>query len=89
MVRSAQSPEEAVVDVRIGVTYSMREIELELDDSVDRDDLKAHIAEALADDAQVLWMTDKRGREIAVPSAKVAFVEIGHPADQRNIGFSV
>jgi len=77
------------VDVRIGVTYSMREIELELDDQVDRDELKEHIAEALADDGKVLWMTDKSGREIAIPSNKVAYLEIGHPAEQRSIGFSV
>ena len=77
------------MDVRIGVTYSMREIEIEIDDSIDRDELKGHIAEALEDDSKVLWMTDKRGREIAVPSSKVAFVEIGHPAEQRSIGFSV
>ena len=77
------------MDVRIGVTYSMREIELELDDQVDRDELKEHIAEALADDGKVLWMTDKSGREIAIPSNKVAYLEIGHPAEQRSIGFSV
>ncbi len=77
------------MDVRIGVTYSMRELELELEDSLDRDELKDHVAEALADDSKVLWMTDKRGREIAIPSSKVAYVEIGSPAEQRSIGFSV
>ena len=77
------------MDVRIGVTYSMREIELELDDTVDRDELKEHVAEALSAEDKVLWMTDKSGREIAIPSNKVAFVEIGHPAEQRSIGFSI
>ena len=77
------------MDVRIGVTYSMRELELELEDSLDRDELKDHVAEALADDGKVLWMTDKRGREIAIPASKVAYVEIGSPAEQRSIGFSV
>jgi len=75
------------VDVRIGVTNSMREIELELDDATDRAALKAQIDEALAAEGGVLWITDKRGREVAVPAAKVGYVEIGHPAEARTIGF--
>lgn len=77
------------MDVRIGITQSMRELEVELDDAVGRDDLKAKIAEAMSDDDNVLWLTDKKGREIAVPSAKIAYVEIGSGSDQRSIGFSV
>ena len=76
------------MDVRIGVTNSMREIDLDVDDSIDRGQLKDHIEKALADEDGVLWMADKRGREVAVPSAKVAYVEIGSPAESRRIGFS-
>jgi hypothetical protein len=76
------------VDVRIGVTNSMREIDLDVDDSIDRGELKEHIEKALADDDAVLWVADKRGREVAVPSSKVAYVEIGSPAEGRRIGFS-
>ena len=75
------------MDVRIGVTQSMREIDLDLDDDADRDALKAQISEVLADEEGVLWITDKRGREVAVPSAKIAFVEIGSPTESRTIGF--
>lgn len=75
------------MDVRIGVTHSMREIDLDLDDDADRDALKSQINEVLADDEGVLWITDKRGREVAVPSAKIAFVEIGSPTESRTIGF--
>jgi hypothetical protein len=76
------------VDVRIGVTNSMRELELEYPDSVDRDALKAEISGQLANGSGVLWLTDKKGRDVAVPVEKVAYVEIGHPAQQRAIGFS-
>jgi hypothetical protein len=76
------------VDVRIGVTNSMREIDLDLDDSIDRGELKDHIEKALTSEDGVLWMADKRGREVVVPSSKVAYVEIGSPADGRTIGFT-
>jgi len=76
------------VDVRIGVTYTPKEIEVELGDDADRDQLRKDIEGALANDEGVLWLTDKRGRTVAVPSAKVAYVEIGSPSDERRVGFS-
>jgi hypothetical protein len=76
------------VDVRIGVTYSPRELDIELAPDVDRDEIKARIDEALSDDDKVLWLTDNHGREFAIPSAKVAYVEIGSPDHERRIGFA-
>ena len=75
------------MDVRIGVTYSPKELDLDLGDDVDRQALKKTIEDALSDDDGVLWMTDKRGREVAIPSSKVAYVELGSPEDERRIGF--
>jgi len=77
------------VDVRIGVTYTPKEIEIELGDDADRDQLRKDIEGALANGEGVLWLTDKRGRTVAVPSAKVAYVEIGSPSDERKVGFGV
>jgi hypothetical protein len=75
------------VDVRIGVTQAPRELSLELADDTDRDELKARIDAALADGEGVLWITDQRGREVAIPSKKVAYVELGTPDGDRRIGF--
>jgi hypothetical protein len=75
------------VDVRIGVTHAPREINVEMDDGIDRQQLKADVATALADDAAVLWLTDKRGRDIGIPSSKVAYIEIGTADNDRKIGF--
>ena len=75
------------MDVRIGVTHAPREINVEMDDGIDRQKLKADVAAALADDAAVLWLTDKRGRDIGIPSSKVAYVEIGTADNDRKIGF--
>lgn len=76
------------MDVRIGVTYSPREIDLQLADDVDRVALRKQVDDVLADDALVLWLTDRKGNEIGVPSAKVAYIEIGSADDGPSFGFS-
>ena len=48
---------------------------------------RPQIDAALADDDGVLWLIDERGREVAIPSASVAYVEIGTPDGDRRIGF--
>ncbi len=73
--------------VRIGVTYTAKEIEVDLDDA-DSDELVKVIEEAMADEAKVLWLTDRRGRRVGVPSAKVAYIEIGGH-EERRVGFGV
>jgi hypothetical protein len=75
------------VDVRIGVIHTVKEIEVELPSDVDRDAVKASIDKALADDDNTLWLTDRHGREVAVPSGKIAYVELGSPDSERRIGF--
>ncbi len=75
------------MDVRIGVTQAPREITLELADDIDRAWLKTHVDEVLADGDRVLWLTDQRGREVAIPSKKIAYVELGTPDGDRRIGF--
>jgi Protein of unknown function (DUF3107) len=74
------------VDVRIGVTQA-REVEVEMAEDTDPAELRAAIEAALADADGVLWLTDRRGRQVAVPSAKVAYIEVGSPNDARRIGF--
>lgn len=74
------------MDVRIGVTHSMREIDLELDDAVDRDELQTAVEAALSGTESVFWLTDKRGRKVAIPSEKIAYIEIAQ-AEARSIGF--
>jgi hypothetical protein len=75
------------VDVRIGVTYSPKEIDVELPDDTDPKKLRGEIEKALSDDDLVLWLTDRRGRVVGVPSGKVAYIEIGSPDESHRIGF--
>lgn len=75
------------MDVRIGLAQSVRELELELPDDTDVEALKADVAQVLADDDAVLWLTDKKGTQLAVAGGKVTYVSIGTAETKRGIGF--
>ncbi len=74
------------MDVRIGVTQAPRELNFELDDG-DREKIESAVEAALSGAVDVLTLTDRRGRRIAVPSAKIAYVELGPVDGDRRIGF--
>ncbi len=74
------------MDVRIGIVQTPKELEVELGEDADRDKVLQDIETALAGDA-VLWLTDRRGRRVGVPVAKVAYVEVGAPTPDRRVGF--
>ena len=75
------------MEVRIGVTYSAKELEVDLPDDAERDQLMKLVNEALGDANGVLWLSDRRGRQIAVPSAKIAYVEVDPATTDRRVGF--
>lgn len=76
------------MELRIGVTHSARDISLELEsDEKSRAAVHQAVEEALAGKTEVLWLKDKRGREVAVPAEKIAFVEFGAPEGERRLGF--
>jgi hypothetical protein len=75
------------VDVRIGIVQSAKELEVELDEDADRDAVIADIEASLGQEAGVLMLTDRKGRRVAIPVAKVAYVEVGAPTHERRVGF--
>ncbi len=75
------------MDVRIGVTQAPREINIELAENVDREELKSRVEAALAGATDVLWISDKRGKDVGIPSAKIAYIELGSADGDRRIGF--
>ena len=75
------------MDVRIGITQAPREIEVELADDADVKALTDQIESSLANGEGVFWLTDRKGRKVAVPAAKVAYVEIGSPDEERRVEF--
>ncbi|MDQ3896857.1 MAG: DUF3107 domain-containing protein [Actinomycetota bacterium] len=76
------------MEIRIGVTYSPKEIEIELDDDVAGDALVEQITASVGDETAMLWLTDRKGRRVGVPTAKLAYVEIGAPRSDRRVGFT-
>jgi uncharacterized protein DUF3107 len=74
------------VDVHIGVTYSAKELDVELAEGVDAEQLKSEVETAMTAGG-VLWLTDRKGRQVGIPVDKIAYVEIGSPDADRRIGF--
>lgn len=76
------------MDVRIGVTYTGKELDIDLGDDADADAVQADVDAAIGGDTSVLWLTDKKGRRLGIPTDKLAYVEIGSPDAERRIGFA-
>ena len=75
------------MDVRIGVTYVAREIQIEMSEDADSDAVRADVDAALGNGSGELWLTDRRGHQYGVPVDKIAYVEVGSQQGRR-IGFA-
>ena len=75
------------MDVRIGVVQSPKEIELELPDGTDADEISSQVEAAVGSESGVLWLTDRKGRRVGIPSARIAYVELNTTTDERRVGF--
>lgn len=75
------------MDVRIGIIQTVKELDVDLPEGTSHAEIVADVDKALAQPDGVLWLTDKRGRRVAVPSAKIAYIEIGGGAEERRVGF--
>ena len=72
------------MEVRIGVQHVTRE--LVVDSAESQEAVVAAVSAAVAGKTEVLALTDERGRQVVVPSNKLAYVEIGEP-ESRRVGF--
>jgi hypothetical protein len=72
------------VEVRIGVQHVTRE--LVVDSAESQEAVVAAVSAAVSGTTDVLALTDERGRQVVVPSNKLAYVEIGEP-ESRRVGF--
>ncbi|MEX2395148.1 MAG: DUF3107 family protein [Actinomycetota bacterium] len=78
------------MDVIFGVQGSDRSIKVQLEDAAQVKDLRAQIEKAFSDKngTKLLWVTDKDGVEIGIPTDKLAFVEFGKDKAERHVGFA-
>jgi hypothetical protein len=76
---------EVSVEVKVGIADTARELVLNSDQSPD--EIESLVAAALKASAGTLSLVDDKGRRFVVPSARIAYVEIG-TADSRRVGFA-
>lgn len=74
------------MEVRIGVLYSAKELSVELEGGK-ADDVVAAVEDALKGGAPVIWLTDRKGRRVGVPTDKVAYVEVAEEDAAKRVGF--
>ena len=74
------------MDLRIGLTQTPKELEIQLPEDADPAAIQTQVDAAIAQ-GTTLWLTDRKGRQVGVSGAKLAYVEIGSPHDERRIGF--
>ena len=65
------------MEVKIGVQHVNRE--LTVDTNQEGDEIEAAVAKALSEGEGLLSLTDVKGRRIVVPTAKIAYIEMGSP----------
>ena len=74
------------MELRIGIADNAQPITVTLPDDADRENIKESVEAALRGAAPVLWLTDDKGREIAVAASRLTHVEMGPPGSHP-IGF--
>lgn len=74
-----------LVDIRIGIANSPREIAFESAQS--SAEIEKIVATALDSDAKFLSMKDDKGKVYIVPTASLAYLELGSE-ESRRIGFA-
>lgn len=82
--KKSAKTEGARSEVRISVSDQAREITIEV--AAERDEVLSTVKKAISE-SQPLVLTDIRGRQYLIPSAKISSIEIGDSAERR-VGFA-
>ncbi|MGO2659655.1 DUF3107 domain-containing protein [Mycetocola reblochoni] len=72
------------MDIRIGITNSARELAFESQQS--KKDVEETVARALGEGSSYFTLSDVKGRSFLVPTAALAYVELGGE-ESRRVGF--
>ena len=74
------------MEVKLGVTYSPKELVVETDQSPD--DVAKLVEEAVGGKTRVLWLSETRGRRVGVPTEELDSIELGEEHPDKRVGFS-
>ncbi len=72
------------VDIRIGIANTARELSFESAQTAA--EVEKAVADALGSDAKFLSLSDDKGKVYLVPTAALAYIEIGG-GESRRVGF--
>ena len=72
------------MEVKIGVQFGARELTIDVDQ--DSDAIEKAVSQALSDETGLLSLQDAKGRRVLVPTARLAYVELGSPTGGQ-VGF--
>jgi hypothetical protein len=74
------------MELRIGVVDTPKELNLEIDGSVE--DVVKAIEDALGSDTRTMvWLTDVKGRRVGTPADRIAYIEIEEEGATQHVGF--
>lgn len=76
----------ATTKVHLGVVFSAKELELEVEGETG--DVLDSLTNAIASDEKYVRVTDSKGKTVVVPTDKLTYVEVEDGARSGGIGFS-
>ncbi len=74
-----------MVEIRIGIVDSAKEISLEVDDKPQ--DLIKKVESTVNSGTGMLWITDRKGKQVGIPSQRFAYIEMDPESVSRSVGF--
>lgn len=72
------------MEVRIGIKHSARELSFETNSSPE--EVRGAIEQAVSNDAQLLVLSDNKGRQYLIDTESISYAEIGAETG-RKVGF--
>lgn len=75
------------MEIRIGISDSPREIDLELPEGTTQDEVVETLEASLSSGSPIVWITDKKGHKLGIFASKLAYVEVGATKEERRVGF--
>ena len=76
--------ERLVMDIKIGIKHSSRELSFDTSDSAAA--VQAKVSESIETGAKLLSLTDSKGNVFLVPTEGISYLEIG-AEETRRVGF--
>ncbi|NNN19613.1 MAG: DUF3107 domain-containing protein [Acidimicrobiaceae bacterium] len=75
------------MDIRIGISDSPREIDLELPEGITQEEFITSIEASISSGSSIVWIQDRKGHRLGVFASKLAYIEVGATKEDRRVGF--